>query len=343
MGKKLFDFCIGNPPYQGENDKNGRQPPVYHEFMDAAYKISTIVELITPARFLFDAGQTPKAWNEKMLKDSHLKILHYEKDATIVFPNTDIKGGIVVTYRNSDKVYDSIGIFTPYEQLNNILKKILQNVDSFLDSIISSRGCYRFSEKFFQDNPKEKVRLDSGTGNMIVSNIFDNSPEVFCDNKKDDVNYIKLTGRAHNQRVERYILRNWVQENNFLDCFNVLLTEANNSGAFGETLTPSLIAGPREGATDTFISIGTFKTESEAINAAKYLKTKIARALLGVKKATQHNPKSVWKYVPLQDFTSSSDIDWSKSIHEIDLQLYKKYGLNQEEIDFIEKNVKEMA
>ena len=66
-------FCIGNPPYQGENDKNGRQPPVYHEFMDAAYKISTIVELITPARFLFDAGQTPKAWNEKMLKDSHLK------------------------------------------------------------------------------------------------------------------------------------------------------------------------------------------------------------------------------------------------------------------------------
>ena len=76
---------------------------------------------------------------------------------------------------------------------------------------------------------------------------------------------------------------------------------------------------------------------------SKYLKTKIARALLGVKKATQHNPKSVWKYVPLQDFTSSSDIDWSKSIHEIDLQLYKKYGLNQEEIDFIEKNVKEMA
>ena len=46
MGKKLFDFCIGNPPYQGENDKNGRQPPVNHEFMDATYKISKIVELI---------------------------------------------------------------------------------------------------------------------------------------------------------------------------------------------------------------------------------------------------------------------------------------------------------
>lgn len=74
----------------------------------------------------------------------------------------------------------------------------------------------------------------------------------------------------------------------------------------------------------------------------KYIKTKYARVMLGILKATQHNPASTWKYVPLQDFTSSSDIDWSKSIHEIDLQLYKKYGLDQTEIDFIEKNVKEM-
>ena len=66
-------------------------------------------------------------------------------------------------------------------------------------------------------------------------------------------------------------------------------------------------------------------------------------SLLPLQVLFRHYPKSVWKYVPLQDFTSSSDIDWSKSIHEIDLQLYKKYGLNQEEIDFIEKNVKEMA
>ena len=74
----------------------------------------------------------------------------------------------------------------------------------------------------------------------------------------------------------------------------------------------------------------------------KYVKTKYARVMLGVLKATQHNPASTWKYVPLQDFTPSSDIDWNKSIHEIDLQLYKKYGLDQHEIDFIETNVKEM-
>lgn len=59
-------------------------------------------------------------------------------------------------------------------------------------------------------------------------------------------------------------------------------------------------------------------------------------------KVTQDNDRGVWKLIPLQDFTSSSDIDWSKSVHEIDEQLYDKYGLTKEERDFIETHVKEM-
>lgn len=65
--------------------------------------------------------------------------------------------------------------------------------------------------------------------------------------------------------------------------------------------------------------------------------------MLGILKITQHNPPEKWRYVPLQDFTSSSDIDWSKSIAEIDRQLYAKYGLSDDEINFIETHVKEMA
>ena len=66
------------------------------------------------------------------------------------------------------------------------------------------------------------------------------------------------------------------------------------------------------------------------------------RALLGVLKTTQHLTPNVWKYVPLQDFTPASDIDWLQSVANIDKQLYKKYNLSKEEIDFIERNVKEM-
>ncbi len=73
-----------------------------------------------------------------------------------------------------------------------------------------------------------------------------------------------------------------------------------------------------------------------------YIRTKFCRAMLGILKVTQHNPPQTWAKVPLQDFTASSDIDWSKSIDEIDEQLYKKYKLEKPEIDFIEKNIKPM-
>ena len=110
----------------------------------------------------------------------------------------------------------------------------------------------------------------------------------------------------------------------------------------GEVLSTPLIGQPLIGHTQTFISIGKFENESEAKAAFKYIKSKFARALLGILKITQHNPPDKWKYVPLQDFTEHSDIDWTKSVAEIDKQLYAKYGLDETEINFIETHVKEM-
>lgn len=90
------------------------------------------------------------------------------------------------------------------------------------------------------------------------------------------------------------------------------------------------------------MSIGCFETEIEADALLKYVKSKFARTMLGILKITQDNPASKWKYVPLQDFTPNSDIDWSQPVADIDKQLYAKYGLNENEIDFIESHVKEM-
>ena len=104
-----------------------------------------------------------------------------------------------------------------------------------------------------------------------------------------------------------------------------------------------ILAEPGTGATETFLSIGSFDSAEEASATLKYIKTKFARLLLGILKTTQDITPDKWKYVPLQDFTPNSDIDWSKSIPEIDRQLYAKYGLSQEEIDFIESHVKEMS
>lgn len=90
------------------------------------------------------------------------------------------------------------------------------------------------------------------------------------------------------------------------------------------------------------MSIGNFKNINDVYNLNKYIKTKFMRAMLSVLRVTQDVTPSKFEYVPLQDFTEKSDIDWTKSIREIDKQLYKKYNLSKEETDFIETNVKEM-
>lgn len=152
---------------------------------------------------------------------------------------------------------------------------------------------------------------------------------------------VKFLAKTKSGRQFKYIRREYLQNNPYLDTFNVMIPESNGSGAF-ETLVAPLIAAPGEGSADTFISMGMFTTEMEAECLRKYIKTKFARALLGVKKVTQHNPKATWEYVPMQDFTAASDIDWSKTIPEIDAKLYAKYALTKEEIEFIESKVKEM-
>ena len=108
-----FDVVIGNPPYQNEGvGEVARDEPIYHKFMDLSYKIAEKAVLITPARFLFNAGQTPKAWNKKMLEDEHLKVVYFAQKSDEVFPNTDIKGGVVVTYRDCNKTFGAIGTTT---------------------------------------------------------------------------------------------------------------------------------------------------------------------------------------------------------------------------------------
>ncbi|MEZ7281630.1 Eco57I restriction-modification methylase domain-containing protein [Limosilactobacillus fermentum] len=344
FGNMKFDVVIGNPPYQQEGKgDNARAEPIYHDFMELSYKLADLVTLITPGRFLFNAGQTPKSWNRKMLSDTHLKIIKYEQNSDHIFPRTDIKGGIVITLRDQNKDFGNIGTFTPIPMLNSILKQVWNypNTSSF-KVLVSSRGTFRFSNNFYQDYPDASNKLGKGSGNMIVSNSFERLPNVFKTDGSIDSGDVKLLGRLNNQRIYRYIQRKYILNNEYIDKYKVFVPEANGTGAIGEILSTPLIGAPLIGATDTFISIGPFDDEYEAKSTLKYVKTKFARTLLGVKKVTQHNPRSTWEKVPMQDFTSHSDIDWSKSIPEIDQQLYKKYGLSDEEINFIETKVQTM-
>lgn len=341
-----FDFIIGNPPYQDETlgDNKGFAPPIYNKFLENAYEIADAVEMIHPARFLFNAGSTPKEWNRRMLSDEHLKVLYYEQDSSKVFANTDIKGGVAITYHDKNKDFGAIEIFTAYAELNDILKKVLHSTDfEKFSEIVVTRTAYRLTDIMHEDHPEAIKQLSDGHAHDMSTNIFERLPQIFYDEKPQDIfSYIQILGRENGQRVYKYVREDYVNKVCNLDKYKIFLPKANGIGLLGEVLSAPLIAGPKIGATETFLSIGSFDTQKEVECALKYIKTKFARVLLGTLKTTQDITPDKWKNVPLQDFTVSSDIDWSKSVHEIDAQLYEKYGLDEQEIDFIESHVKEM-
>ncbi|HEU6345725.1 TPA: Eco57I restriction-modification methylase domain-containing protein [Streptococcus pneumoniae] len=334
-----FDVVIGNPPYQETGE--ARDEPIYHYFIDEAYKIADKSILITPARFLFKAGQTPKNWMEKMLEDKHLKVQFYELKSGKVFTGTDIKGGVAITYRDVDKDLGPIGVFTIFETLNGIVKKIEKHPEfETFSALVYPQGIYRFSNKLFSDYPNAEKLQGKGTKNKIVSKSLTQLDFVFKNNEEKD--HVALLGRIGSERVYRYINKKYLDLPETFENYNVFVPEANGSGALGEVLSTPLIGEPLIGHTDTFLSIGNFKTKFEADACIKFIKTKFARVLLGVLKVTQHNSRKTWYYVPLQDFTVNSDIDWTQSVTDIDRQLDQKYDLSPEEIAFIENHVREM-
>ncbi|MBQ8346521.1 MAG: Eco57I restriction-modification methylase domain-containing protein [Alphaproteobacteria bacterium] len=340
-----FDFCVGNPPYQDfvkESQNKEFAPPVYNFFLDSAYSVAKVVEMIHPARFLYNSGSTPVCWNKKMLSDKHLKVLLYSQNSYDFFSNTDIKGGICITYRDIAKNFGAINVFSPYNELRKIVEKVHNITNRSISEIIYTQNRFNLDELYKYNSEYRNVIGSDGKDKRFRNNIFDKI-DSFSEEKKN-ADDIRVIGVVKNKRTWRFIKKDFVDlthENLFK--WKVIVPRANGSGALGETLSNPLVIGLNNGYTQTFIGIGAFETEKEATSVLKYIKTKFARAMLSVLKNTQHNEKDTWEKVPLQDFTDNSDIDWSKSVHEIDLQLYKKYGLSDEEIAFIESRVKEMA
>ena len=210
-----------------------------------------------------------------------------------------------------------------------------------LSEIITNRGVYKYSDLAYQEQPQEMKKT---ADRRIAPSSFTRMPALFTENKPNDgYDYVQLLGNIKNSRCYRWFRRDYISKVENLDKYKVIVPKANGSGAIGEVLSTPLIGSPLIGFTETYISIGQTDNLSEAENILKYVKTKFARTMLGILKVTQNNPKETWLYVPIQDFTDDSDLDWSQQIDELDMQLYRKYGLSSDEIEFIEKNVQPMV
>lgn len=310
--KMTFDAIVGNPPYQeeGNGDTNAKKS-IYHYFIDMGEKLSRTGTLIHPARFLFNAGDTPKEWNESKLNDIHYKVIKYWPNSLEVFPTVDIKGGVAVTYWNKDETYQPIKFFTPHKELQSILYKVEQLMQESLSEVITNRGTYKYSSLAYSEQPEEMKKT---ADKRIAPSAFERMPLLFTESKPDDGReYVQMLGNIKNKRCYRWFRKDYIAQVENLEKYKVIVPKANGSGAIGEVLSTPLI-----GYTETYISIGATDNEKEAEATLKYIKTKFSRTMLGILKVTQNNPRETWKYVPMQDFSSQSDIDWSKSVSDID-------------------------
>ena len=352
-----FDVVVGNPPYQ-ENDNgkrddgstNASASPLYHYFFLFVKTISNEQTcLIFPARWIFGSGKGLQKFTNDMLQDFKIKNLTLFQNSEKVFPNTIIKGGVLyITY---DKNYEGTtevtvidrqdkthkfntylnsadsGVFIPFKELINIYKKVLQKVDlhqeNFTD-IVSSRKPYGLSTNFFKNPSKFEF------------------PPIF-DTRKFDSD-IEIIGLENKKRITKYAPCDYPvpKGNDTIYKWKLFAGKATGSGIFGEKIPDLPIGKPGAISTETFIRIGSFDSEYEVKAIKRYYHSKFFRALLGIAKTTQDASSRVYRFIPLQNFTKNSDINWDKSISEIDQQLYLKYNLSESEINFIEEKVKSM-
>lgn len=275
--------------------------------------------------------------------------MDYWVDSSFIFPGVDINGGIAISLWNKHVLYGKIEFFSAYKELHSILAKVKSKGERTFSTIVGTRELYRLTDTFYKDNPNMEGRQSKGHKYSLGANIFNIFNDLFFDERPKDANeYIQVYGRYENQRCYKWFKASYITEADNLEKFKVIISKADGAaGKIGNPIPARIlgkieIARPYVAYTDTFIGIGCFDTLEEVESCRKYIISKFARAMLGTIKVTQDNSKELWTNVPLQDFTSNSDIDWSKSILEIDQQLYAKYHLSDEEIAFIEKMIKSM-
>ena len=338
VDKMKFNAIVGNPPYQEmDGGASASAKNIYPYFVNVSKKLHpNYISLIMPARW-YSAGKGLDDFRHDMIHDKHIIKLFDYVNSKDIFPTVEIKGGICYFLRseaeekpceivyhddNGEKQYSTrylhdLGeIYIRDERIISIAHKVIDNDFESFEPIVSSRKPYGLTGDFFK-NPK-RFGL----------------PEIFDD--KVNQNDLTIIGRENNERVLKYVPKDYpLPQKEGLTKYKLFVNRAYGNGKLGHDSRPDpLIGKPNELCTETFLQIGPFESEMEAENASKYMKTKLFKLLVGINKTTQDAPKRVYSFVPIQDFTVSSDIDWNSSVSE---QLYKKYNISSEEQEYIEK------
>ena len=328
--KMKFDVIIGNPPYQ-LNDGGGvgsSAIPIYDKFVLQAKKLNpTYLTMIIPSRW-FTGGRGLDSFRDEMLNDKRIRKIHDFKDAKDCFPGNPPKGG--VCYFLWDKNYDGdCEIFTHEKgEISSSSKRPLLDQKSKI---------------FIRDNKAieilNKVRLlnEKPFSEIISSNDpfgFDIREEKsykrvkpkFKLNKFKDSTEFYYLGWKNNGLG--YVERKKIKKNiEWIDKYKILIPKAWGIGDYKNDWLKPILIGKNSCCTETYLVVGPFKDKKFIQNIFNYMQTRFFHYMVSIIKITQNTMQKAYSFVPTQDFSK----DWN------DKSLYKKYKLNDKEIEAIEE------
>ena len=347
-----FSVALGNPPYQVSDGGAGASAaPVYQYFSKEAAKIADISCQIQPSRWM-TGGKGLDGYRQEMIHDPHMKLLVDYANSKDVFDNVDIKGGVCVYIRDQNYIGDCRCVRNSVDGKTESRRPLCEEGDEIFirePMLVRIKNKITAADDFVGMDTRVSARKPYGLAAETLLNPSKFGLPPFSKEEIPD-GYRVLGLGEKQQRTWMYLPKDYPipKKDPGLDKYKVFIAEAYGCGELGEVpstpvLSTPVLSTPGELCTETFLQIGPFETKTEAVGCQKYIYTKFFRACVGMCKQTQHATKKVYKYTPLLDFSSDSDIDWSLPIPEIDKQLYQKYGLDEEEIEFIESHVREMS
>ena len=320
-----FDVIIGNPPYQmSDGGQAASARPIYHYFVEQAMKIQPrYLCMIIPARW-YAGGKGLDQFRSNMLGNKQIKYLVDYSNSADCFPGVNIAGG--VCYFLWDKSYRGKCEITSIASANESTTDT-RNLDEY-NVLVRNNTAIHIIRRVLKDN--------NTMDNVVFSrNAFGISSNVRGDKQKLNINDILL---CTSDGDYYYPLNNIDDKRNILSKYKVIITYAMSGGnkptADGnyQVISTLRVLKPNEVCTETYLVLSTFDNERQANNMCTYVRTKTFRFLLLQALTSIHITKDSFQFVPLQDFSHP----WT------DEMLYKKYGLTQDEIAFIESMIRPM-
>ena len=314
-----FDVIIGNPPYQ-LNDGGGTgssATPLYHKFVEQSKKLNPkYLSMIIPARW-YSGGKGLDSFRDNMLNDNHISHLVDYFDSSECFPGIDLSGGVCYFLWNRDK-------FGKCE-----VTSIKQGKRSTLTRPLLEKGC----DTFIRFNESVSILNKVHNSDFISIETIISARKPFGDIIPDTSidNGIFVYAYPKNGYISRAKIR---QNNHWVNKYKVYIAKAyGERGAFPYlVLGKPFIGEPSTCCTETYLVVGTFDNREQAENLISYIKTRFFRFFVLYKKNTQNAARGVYSLVPIQDFNEP----WT------DEKLYTKYGLTEEEIEYIESMIRPM-